>query len=96
MTQANAIHIALHTIAEEINTYPTGRERTNMAGIKMKATTRNATVVVYPVPVDFWWASNIGTPTLLGWPKRRGIRPPDLVSDDPRVGWSAQTFTIIS
>lgn len=30
---------------------------TNTAGIKMKATTRKATVVVYPVPVDFCCAS---------------------------------------
>jgi hypothetical protein len=60
LTQANATHSALQAIASETDTYPNGRETTSMAGLKTKATMRNATVVVYPVPVGFW-ASNIAT-----------------------------------
>src|SRR6266567_9311577 len=66
LNQANATQSALNATASEIDTYPNGREMTNTAGIKRNATTRKATVVVYPVPVDFCCASNITTPSL-GW-----------------------------
>jgi len=42
-----------------------------MAGLKMKATTRNATVVVYSVPVDFCPEANIATSSVVGWAKKR-------------------------
>jgi len=66
-----ATQSALQAIANEIDTYPNGRETANMAGIKTKATARNATVVVYPVPVDFWWASNIAL--LVRWDGLRKV-----------------------
>jgi hypothetical protein len=71
VTQASATHSVLHTIASETDKYPKGRETTNTAGMKTKATTRKATVVVYPVPVDFLDASNMQPPRLTGWPKKR-------------------------
>jgi hypothetical protein len=59
VTQASTTHRALHAIARETDTYPIGRKKINAAGLKMKATTRKATIVVYPVPVDFWDVLNI-------------------------------------
>jgi hypothetical protein len=53
LTQAKITHTALQAIASRRDKYPNGREMTNTAGLKMKATTNNATVVVYAVPVDF-------------------------------------------
>lgn len=53
LTQAKVTHSALHAIASERDKYPKGRETTNTAGMKMKATASRAAVVVYPVPVDF-------------------------------------------
>jgi hypothetical protein len=71
VTQAIATHTALHAIARETAIYPKWPENINAAGLKMKATTRKATVVVYPVPVAFCWVSNIGTtPSFAGWPKK--------------------------
>jgi hypothetical protein len=52
-------------MASERDTYPNGRETTNTAGMKMKATVSKATVVVYPVPVDFWEA-NIASSSVVG------------------------------
>jgi len=69
LTQANATHSALQAIASEIDMYPNGRETNKTAGTNMKATTRNATVVVYSVPVGFCWESNIAMP-FIGEPKK--------------------------
>jgi hypothetical protein len=66
VTQANATHIRLQTIARETETYPKRPEKNNAEGLKMKATTRKAIVVVYPVPVDFCCVSNIATPSVTG------------------------------
>jgi hypothetical protein len=65
LTQANMTQSTLHAIASETDTYPTGRKKTNAAGLKIKATVSKATVVVYPVPVDFW-ESNIATSSVVG------------------------------
>ena len=77
-TQASVTHSALHTIATETATYPNGREITNTAGMKIKATARKATVLVYPVPVGFLDASNKSTSSVVKVPKKRGIGTPDL------------------
>jgi hypothetical protein len=63
---ASAMQITLHTIARETEIYPKRPEKSNAAGIKTKATTRKATVVVYPVPVDFCCVANIATPSVTG------------------------------
>jgi len=52
-------------MASERDTYPIGREATNTAGQKIRAMISRATVVVYPVPVDFW-ESNIATSSVVG------------------------------
>jgi hypothetical protein len=44
---------ALQTIAIETDTSPSGREMIDTTGLKTKASSRNATVVAYPIPVDF-------------------------------------------
>jgi hypothetical protein len=77
-TQANPTDSTAHTMASEIATYPNGRETNNMAGTKSKATTKYATVVVYPAPVGFCCAVSMATPDLEGWPKDRSGSP-DLV-----------------
>jgi hypothetical protein len=69
--QAIAMQITLQTIARETGIYPKRPEKSNAAGLKTKATTRKATVVVYPVPVDFCCVSNIATPSVKGWPKKK-------------------------
>jgi hypothetical protein len=66
VTQASAIQIVLHMIARETEIYPKRPEKSNAAGLKMKATTRKAIVVVYPVPVDFCCVSNIAIPSVNG------------------------------
>ena len=65
VTQAKAMHKALHAAASEANPYPNGRDRNSTAGLKMKATASKATVVVYPVPVDFWLESNMATSSIV-------------------------------
>jgi hypothetical protein len=70
--QASAMQITLLTIASETEIYPKRPEKSRAAGLKMKATTRKAIVVVYPVPVDFCCVSNIATPSVRGWPKKNG------------------------
>ncbi|MBZ5609210.1 MAG: hypothetical protein LAP38_13185 [Acidobacteriia bacterium] len=77
LTQANTTHSTLHAIASDADMYPTGRENSSAAGLKMNATTRNATVLVYPVPVDFWLVSNMATSSV--GLRRQGIGSPDLV-----------------
>jgi len=64
-TQARITHSALQAIASERDTYPIGREAINTAGQKIMAMISRATVVVYPVPVDFW-ESNIATSSVVG------------------------------
>jgi hypothetical protein len=64
--QASAMQIALQTIARETEIYPKRPEKSRAAGLNTKATTRNATVVVYPVPVDFCCVLNIATPAVTG------------------------------
>jgi hypothetical protein len=71
LTQAITTHMALHTTASETDRYPIGRKKSNIAGLKMKATTRNATVVVYSVPVDFCPEANMATSSVVGWAKKR-------------------------
>ena len=66
VAQAKMRHSTLQAIASETDTYPNERETSNAAGMKMKATTRKATVVVYPVPVDFWCASTKATSSVVG------------------------------
>jgi len=44
---------ALHTIASKSAKYPNGRETAKIPGMKIKPVASNATVRVYPVPVDF-------------------------------------------
>ena len=58
LIQAQPAHSTLQAIAREAETYPMGREMNSTTGLKMKAMASNATVEVYPVPVDFW-ESNI-------------------------------------
>lgn len=52
--QAQPAHIALQAMAAAAAPNPKGREMNKTAGLKTKATASKATVVVYPVPVDFW------------------------------------------
>ena len=54
LTQAQPAHSALKAMASESAPYPNGREMNKTAGLKTKAAASSATVVVYPVPVDFW------------------------------------------
>jgi hypothetical protein len=56
LAQAIALQNALQAIASETDVYPNGRQTTNIAGLKMKATRSNA-IVMAPVPVDFWDAN---------------------------------------
>jgi hypothetical protein len=65
LTQANVTDSALHAIANKNDGYPNGRKKTNAAGLKTKAATSRATVVVYVIPVDFWHESNIATPSVV-------------------------------
>jgi hypothetical protein len=53
LIQAQPAHSALQAMASATAAYPNGREMNNTAGLKRKATASKATVVVYPVPVDF-------------------------------------------
>jgi hypothetical protein len=53
LTQAQPAHSTLHATASAAAPYPNGREMNNTAGVKIKATASKATVIVYPVPVDF-------------------------------------------
>ena len=46
LIQAQTAHSTLHPIAREAAPYPIGRERNNMAGLKIKATASKATVEV--------------------------------------------------
>jgi hypothetical protein len=71
-TQANRRHSTLQAIAKETDTSPSGREAISTAGLKTKANSRNAMVVVYPVPVDFSDACNMQPPRLLSM--RVGLR----------------------
>jgi hypothetical protein len=64
--QAKVMQSALQVIAIETDTSPSGREVLNTAGLNTKATSKNATVVVYPVPVDFSDALNIATSSVDG------------------------------
>jgi hypothetical protein len=68
LTQAKVTHIALQATASETDKHPNGREATNTAGLKMKATASRATVRLYSVPVDFRQGSNMFN--LLGCPVR--------------------------
>jgi hypothetical protein len=74
-TQANMTQTTLQAIASETDTTPSGREMISTAGLKTKATRRNAIVVVYPVPVDFSDACN--------------MQPPQVVEDGPSLSESA-------
>jgi hypothetical protein len=65
LTKANVTQSKLQAIASATDTYPTGRKTSNVAGMKMKATVSRATIVVYPVPVDFW-ESNIAISSVVG------------------------------
>jgi hypothetical protein len=64
LTQAMARHITLHAMASNKVRYPAGREKSTAAGLKTRATTSNAAVVVWAVPVGFWHASNMATSRL--------------------------------
>jgi hypothetical protein len=66
LIQAKATHNALHASARETATYPDEPVTLRAAGLKMSAPTSNATVIVYPVPVDFCWESNIATSSVAG------------------------------
>ena len=57
LAQAIIVQNALQAIASETDVYPRGRQTTNSAGLKMKATRRYA-IVMAPAPVDFWDANN--------------------------------------
>jgi hypothetical protein len=70
-SQAIAAHNPLHKTAIETDAYPNGRDTKRMAGMKKKATIRNATVTVYSVPVDFGSEANMATSWLSGWLRRR-------------------------
>jgi hypothetical protein len=69
-SQARARHIELNATASEMEACPNGRDRTRTAGLKTPAAMANAAVVVYCVPVSFWWGSNIEPPRLSGVPNR--------------------------
>jgi hypothetical protein len=92
-TQANRMHSTLQAIAKETDTSPSGREAISTAGLKTKATSKNAMVVVYPVPVDFSDA-NMQPPRLSetalhyyeSRPKMNRIRSLDLVQASR--GWA--------
>jgi hypothetical protein len=60
-----ATHKALQAIASETDTYPTGRDKISTAGLKTKAIRSRAIVIVYCVPVDFWWESNMATSSVV-------------------------------
>jgi hypothetical protein len=62
LTQASVRHSELHAKASNSGKYPPVREIATIAGLKTRATTSNATVVVYVVPVGFWFGSNISNP----------------------------------
>jgi hypothetical protein len=66
-TRARATHDALHAKASAARPYPNGRDTNNTAGMKINATASKATVIVYPVPVDFWWDSNMQPQFILEW-----------------------------
>jgi hypothetical protein len=66
LTQAKATHNALQATASETDTCPNGRDTISTAGLKMKAAVSKATVIVYWVPVDFWWESNMATSSIFG------------------------------
>ena len=57
LTQEKATHNALQASASKMDTYPNGRDTISTAGLKMKATISKVTVMVYWIPVDFWWKS---------------------------------------
>jgi hypothetical protein len=94
LTHANVTHSALQAIASERDRYPNGREATNTAGLKTKATRSNATVVVYAVPVDLWLGSNISPSSVVLFAKR-GWRTSRLSSDDPQSRQEHRSLTII-
>jgi hypothetical protein len=54
LTQARVTQAALKIAARETGKYSTRCVASSTAGLKMKATASQATVVVYVVPVDFW------------------------------------------
>jgi hypothetical protein len=56
---------ALQAITSETDVYPNGRQTTNSAGLKMKATRRYAIVMV-PAPVDLWDANIANSLRLVG------------------------------
>jgi hypothetical protein len=61
-----APHNAPQASPSEKETYPNGRETIRTKGLKMKATINKATVMVYWVPVDFCWESNMATSSVVG------------------------------
>jgi len=66
LIHAKAMHNALQASASETATYPYEPEKSSAAGMKMKAPTSNAIVIVYRAPVDFCWESNITTSSVVG------------------------------
>lgn len=62
LTQASVRHSELQATASDTGKYPLVRETINIAGLKTKAPISQATVVVYVVPVGFWFGLNIGNP----------------------------------
>ena len=87
LAQANDTQSTLQATATETVAYRTGRDIMSAHGMKTKATANRATVRVYPVPVGFWYGSNIKTPRLVGDGLRMlEIRSPDLVQKI--CGWA--------
>jgi hypothetical protein len=95
LTQARAAHNALQASASVMDMYPSGRDTITMAGTKMKAPTSKPTVVMYCVPVIFWWVSNIATSLGLCRVPKRKRRIACLSSVNPRVDNRVHSLTII-
>lgn len=79
LRQAIPKHSTLKIIVSAMARRPKLPKNIKAAGINTSATMRNATVVVYPVPVDFWLVSKMATSLVVGVPKNSGeISSPDL------------------
>jgi hypothetical protein len=84
LIQAKATHNTLQASASEMATYPDEPEKISAAGLKISAPTSHAIVIVYRVPVDFCWESNIATSSVVGCVPERKEQIAKLSSDDPR------------
>jgi hypothetical protein len=67
LAQANVTQVMLTAIASKRARYPNGRKTNNTPGLKMNATLSKATILVYPVPVDFSIESNMATSQVVEW-----------------------------